>query len=70
MKVIIDLDKCYKSGECYYNHPELFALSKKEGEEGFPVVIVDQLDPDSSTELLRHAREAIEVCPAVAISLE
>jgi ferredoxin len=62
MKVKIDYEKCYKSGECYYNHPELFKM----GEEGFPVVLVDHVDG----ELQRHAREAIEVCPAVAISLE
>lgn len=63
MKVKVDLEKCYRSGECYYNHPELFKM----GEEGDPVVLVDEInDP----ELERHAREAIEVCPAVAISLE
>ena len=65
MKVKIDYEKCHKSGECYYNHPELFRM----GEEGFPVVLVaagDALGED----MQRHAREAIEVCPAVAISLE
>lgn len=63
MKVKVDLEKCYRSGECYYNHPELFKM----GEAGDPVVLVDEInDP----ELERHAREAIEVCPAVAISLE
>jgi ferredoxin len=65
MKVKIDYDKCYKSGECYYNHPELFKM----GDEGFPVVLVDAGD-ELAEELQRHAREAIEVCPAVAISLE
>lgn len=62
MKVKIDYEKCYKSGECYYNHPELFRM----GDEGFPVVLVDEIDG----ELQRHAREAMEVCPAVAISVE
>ena len=62
MKVTIDLEKCYKSGECYYNHPELFRM----GEEGFPVVLVDEI-ADAATE--QHAQEAIEVCPAVAIAL-
>lgn len=62
MKVKIDHEKCYKSGECYYNHPELFRM----GDEGFPVVLVDQLDE----QMIRHAREALEVCPSVAISLE
>ena len=62
MKVIIDLEKCYKAGECYYNHPELFRM----GEEGFPVVLVDEI-ADAAAE--QHAREAAEVCPAAAISV-
>jgi len=61
MKVKIDLDKCYKSGECYYNHPELFKM----GEEGYPVVLVDDIEDE---ELRRHAEDAMQVCPAVAIS--
>ena len=63
MKVKIDYEKCYKSGECYYNHPELFRM----GEEGYPVVLVDEIDDDA---LRKHAEEAVEVCPAVAITLE
>jgi ferredoxin len=63
VKVKIDLEKCYRSGECYYNHPELFEM----GEDGVPVVRVDGVH---DAELERHAREAMEVCPAVAISLE
>ncbi len=62
MKVKIDHEKCYKSGECYYNHPELFRM----GDEGFPVVLVDELDE----QMIRHARDALEVCPSVAISVE
>lgn len=61
MKVTVDLEKCYRSGECYYNHPELFRM----GDGGIPVVLVDEIT--EATE--QHAREAIEVCPAVAISL-
>jgi ferredoxin len=63
MKVKIDKDKCYMSGECYYNHPELFEM----GEDGYPVVLVDDIDNDA---MRKHADEAIEVCPAVAISIE
>ena len=62
MKVVVDLQKCYKSGECYYNHPELFKM----GEEGYPVVLVGDIQDEA---LRRHAEEAMEVCPAVAISL-
>ena len=63
MKVRIDTDKCIMAGECYYNHPELIRM----GREGFPAVLVNDINNDA---LLKHAREAIEVCPAVAISLE
>jgi ferredoxin len=62
MKVKVDFEKCLKSGECYYNHPELFRM----GDEGFPIVLVDELDDN----MQRHAAQAKEVCPAVAISLE
>ena len=62
MKVVVDLDKCILAGECYYNHPELFKM----GENGQPVVLVDEIN---DAEFERHAREAAEVCPAVAISV-
>lgn len=51
------------SGECYYNHPELFKMD----DDGHPVVLVDDV---ADTALRLHAKEAAEVCPAVAISLE
>ena len=63
MKVKIDYEKCYKSGECYYNHPELFRM----GDEDYPMVLMNQISDDATR---RHAEEAIEVCPAVAITLE
>ena len=63
MKVKIDIEKCHKSGECYYNHPELFKM----GEEGYSMVLVEDFD---DRETLKHAEQAIEVCPAEAISLE
>ena len=64
MKVKIDKDKCIMAGECYYNHPELFRM----GRDGFPVVLTDDISDDEG--LLKHANEAIEVCPGMAISLE
>jgi ferredoxin len=62
MKIKIDQDRCYMSGECYYNHPELF----QRGEDGFPVLRTDEPEGD----LKKHGDEAIEVCPAAAITLE
>ncbi len=63
MRVTVDLKKCTKSGECYYNHPALF---KVDG-EGFPVVQVDPLDDE---DLRVEARQAAEVCPVEAIAVE
>ena len=67
MKVKIDLDKCHMSGECYYNHPELFKM----GDAGYPSVHKKLLVTDVSDDaVIRQVQEAIEVCPSVAISLE
>ena len=63
MKVKIDKEKCSMSGECYYNHPELFEAD----DEGYPVVLIDIVEED---EMRKHAQEAAEVCPTVAITLE
>lgn len=60
MKVRIDLEKCSRSGECYYNHPELFAM----GDEGESVVKPVELSTDA---MRQHALQAAEVCPAGAI---
>ena len=62
MRVKVDVEKCYMAGECYYNHPELFRM----GDDGTPVVLVDESSDDG---LIRHAREAAEVCPAGAIEV-
>lgn len=48
------------SGECYYNHPELFAM----GDEGESVVKPVEINTDA---MRRHALQAAEVCPAGAI---
>ena len=63
MKVRIDLDKCYRSGECYYNHPELFEMS----DVGDPIPKQTELR-DAAMRL--HAEQAAEVCPAGAILVE
>jgi ferredoxin len=59
----VDFEKCAKAGECYYNHPDLFAMT----ESGFPALKVRH--PASPAEI-REAREAAEVCPTGAISFE
>ena len=61
-KLRIDTRRCFKSGECYYNHPSLLAA----GDDGFPRVLV----PEIATDQQQHAaQQAIEVCPSQAISL-
>lgn len=61
-KLRVDLDKCIKAGECYYNHPGLF----KVGKDGFPMVLVEEIGDD----LREEAESAVEVCPAQAIILD
>jgi len=63
VKITIDKEKCFLSGECYYNHPELFQAD----DDGAPVVMTGDLSIDA---IRKHAQEAAEVCPAVAIHIE
>ncbi|MBI1179834.1 MAG: ferredoxin [Alphaproteobacteria bacterium] len=63
MKVKVDYRKCLKAGECYYNHPTLFQRT----ENGLPKILAEEVTSDSQR---REAEEAVEVCPAGAISLE
>ncbi len=62
-KLTINLDLCIRSGECYYNHPELFQRTSS----GDPDLIVTDLTID---EQKQHAREAAQVCPAQAIRID
>jgi len=62
LKIRIDHRRCYKSGECYYNHPGLLA----QADDGFPRPLVATLESERER---REAQQAIEVCPAQAISL-
>jgi ferredoxin len=62
LRLRVDTRRCYKSGECYYNHPELLAV----GDDGFPRVLVPVLETPRQK---REAEQAIEVCPAQALSL-
>ena len=63
MKVIVDLEKCIKAGECRYNHPSFFEL----GDDGYPVLLKQEVSGDSE---IVEVEQAMEVCPAQAISLE
>jgi len=59
----LDLGCCINAGECYYNHPRLFAME----DDGEPRLLLTEIGTDDD---LREAEEAIEVCPSGAISLE
>ncbi len=60
--LVIDLDKCIRSGECYYNHPDLMKMN----DDGTPKLQVSIIATDRQRV---EAEQAIEVCPARAISL-
>lgn len=60
--LVIDLDKCIRSGECYYNHPDLMKMN----DDGTPKLLVSIITTDRQRAC---AEQAIEVCPARAISL-
>jgi ferredoxin len=61
MKIEIDRRSCLKSGQCSYLHPELF---ERDGDD-FPIAKTEQV----SGSLIEGAEEAIELCPASAITL-
>ena len=60
--LVIDLDKCIRSGECYYNHPDLMKMN----DDGTPTLLVSIIATDRQR---MEAEQAMEVCPAQAISL-
>lgn len=61
MRLTVNLRTCLRSGQCYYLHPQLF----REGDEGFPVVLLER--PEG--ELLEEAKDAAELCPSSSIAL-
>ncbi|QCX80474.1 Ferredoxin-2 [Streptomyces sp. YIM 121038] len=63
MKIIADADKCVGSGQCVFTEPDLFDQSEDEG-----TVVVLDAEPAGEV-LVRRAREAVDNCPAQALSL-
>lgn len=61
MRLVIDSNKCRRTGQCSYLHPALF----KADEVGAPIVLVEH--PDGK--LRAAAEEAVEFCPSGAIAL-
>ncbi|MCI3934417.1 ferredoxin [Streptomyces sp. AN091965] len=63
MKIIADAATCVGSGQCVFTEPGLFDQSEDEG-----TVVVLDAEPTGDL-LLRKAREAVDNCPAQALSL-
>ena len=61
MKIVVDRKKCLRSGQCTYLHPKLL----KEGEDGYPLVLLEVVPP----ELEGEAEDAADICPSGAIDL-
>nr|WP_030056093.1 MULTISPECIES: ferredoxin [Streptomyces] len=62
MTVSADRDLCCASGNCVLLAPAVFDQSEADGQ-----VVV--LDPQPPVELWPAVREAVEVCPVVAITV-
>lgn len=60
-KLVIERRLCLKSGQCSYLQPDVF----ERDEENWPVVTVER--PEGKQ--IELANDAIEMCPAQAISL-
>ena len=61
MKILVDKEKCFMSGECYYNHPELFKMD----DEGYPEVLQNPLTKD----LLKHAHIKKDIVVSAAVNI-
>lgn len=61
MRLVVDRNKCMRSSQCSYLHPDLF----KEGPDGVPLVLVER----PTGEQLKGAEDARDICPSGAIDL-
>ena len=61
--IVIDLDACVRSGQCFYMHPKLVRMR----DDGYPeLVSAEPLSPQAIDEALR----LIDACPAGAIRID
>ena len=61
MRLEINHNKCRRTGQCVYLHPELF----KAEADGSPIVLLAH----PGEELREAAEEAVDLCPSGAITL-
>ncbi len=63
MRVIIEEDKCCGAGQCVLAAPTVFDQREEDG----IVVLLDETPPDDK---LAEVKQAIRLCPALAIKVE
>ncbi|GAA2474274.1 ferredoxin [Streptomyces sp. NPDC059506] len=63
MKVTVDQDKCCGAGSCVLAAPEVFDQRDEDG-------VVVLLAPEPAEHLRAAVREAADVCPAAAITVD
>ncbi|MBB5953806.1 ferredoxin [Saccharothrix tamanrassetensis] len=63
MKITVDEDKCCGAGSCVLTAPDVFDQRDEDG-------VVLLLDPEPAEHLHAAVRDAANVCPAAAITLD
>ncbi len=63
MRVVINREKCVGAGQCVLSAPKVFSQCKEDG-------IVVLLVPNPPMEDHENVREAADLCPAQAITME
>jgi ferredoxin len=63
MRIVTDTGRCVGAGQCALTEPRVFDQSD---EDGTVVLLTDQAEGD----VLDNVREAIDLCPSQALSLE
>lgn len=63
MRVIIEEDKCCGAGQCVLAAPTVFDQREEDG----IVILLDETPPDDK---LEEVKQAIRLCPALAIKVE
>ena len=62
MKILLDQDRCVASGQCVMASPDVF---DQRDEDGIAVLLTETPSPDQ----VEDVRQAVAVCPALAIAL-
>jgi ferredoxin len=63
MRIVTDTGRCVGAGQCALTEPSVFDQSD---EDGTVVLLTDQAEGD----VLENVREAVDLCPSQALSIE